>query len=189
MIALATVLSLLKIWEAPLGGSVTLFSMTPILVFGLRHGAKKSFFIAFVFSCLQLLLGIGTVSWVPGWRGILLCILFDYLLAFSSLGVSGFFRIDQNEPRGKKAMKVILATLAACLLRYGFHVLSGAVVWYEITKAGNWNDYVQTVGMWTYSVVYNLQFMLPESILTMVASPAMLTVLRLAPTEKEKTKK
>ncbi|MBP3369029.1 MAG: energy-coupled thiamine transporter ThiT [Clostridia bacterium] len=38
MIALATVLSLVKIYEAPFGGSVTLLSMAPIIVLSMRHG-------------------------------------------------------------------------------------------------------------------------------------------------------
>ena len=59
------------------------------------------------------------------------------------------------------------------------------MVWYEITKEGDWNEYVHQVGMWLYSLVYNLQYMVPETILLLVAVPAMVTVLDLVPKKKQ----
>ena len=40
MIALGTVLSLIKVYEAPYGGSVTLLSMAPMILLSLRRGVK-----------------------------------------------------------------------------------------------------------------------------------------------------
>ena len=70
-----------------------------------------------------------------------------------------------------------MASLAACALRFLSHLLSGAVVWYEITKAGEWNDLVMRTGMWTYSTIYNATYMVPEAVITVVASPAIAFVL------------
>ena len=175
MVAMAAVLSMLKIYEAPLGGSVTLFSMVPIIIIALRHGTLCGLAAGFVYSVTQLLLGIGNVAYVPSVSGIILCILFDYIVAFTLLGLAGIF----NRFKLKPIVSVICGILFVCILRYISHVLSGAVVWYEITKLGGWNDYVQTVGMWTYSLVYNIQFMLPETIITLVAAPVCLRVLKL----------
>ena len=137
------------------------------LLFGLAAG--------FVYSVTQLLLGIGNVAYVPSVSGIILCILFDYIVAFTLLGLAGIF----NRFKLKPIVSVICGILFVCILRYISHILSGAVVWYEITKLGGWNDYVQTVGMWTYSLVYNIKFMLPETIITLVAAPVCLRVLKL----------
>ena len=178
MAALGTVLSLFKIWEAPLGGSVTLFSMVPILLIGHRHGLKWGFGTAFIYSALQLLLGIGTVSYVPDIGGILMCILLDYILAFTVLGITGVFKVSPDMTLKRIVLYVILGTLVACVLRFVFHLLSGAVVWYAITKEQQWNDYVSTVGMWTYSTVYNLQYMVPETIIALIAAPAEVAVLK-----------
>ena len=52
------------------------------------------------------------------------------------------------------------------------------MVWYAITKEQQWNDYVSTVGMWTYSTVYNLQYMVPETIIALIAAPAEVAVLK-----------
>ena len=40
MIAMATVLGFLKLWEAPYGGSITVCSMLPILFYSYRCGLK-----------------------------------------------------------------------------------------------------------------------------------------------------
>jgi len=177
MVALSAVLSMIKVYEAPLGGSVTLFSMAPIIVVGLRHGPKWGIATAFVYSITQLLLGLGSLSYVPTPAGIVLCILLDYIIAFTVLGVASFFRPPADATYKKRLALIVMASLAACALRFLSHLLSGAVVWYEITKAGEWNDLVMRTGMWTYSTIYNASYMLPETVITIVAAPAMEFVL------------
>ena len=181
MVALATVLSMIKVWEAPLGGSVTLFSMVPILICGIVHGVRMGLFSAFAYSLIQLLLGIGTVAYVPDPLGIVLCIFLDYILAFSVLGLAGIWG-KKRFFKSKKAnlyAGVALGSLLAVVLRFVFHVLSGAVVWYSITKAGAWNDAVFRYGKWTYSLVYNATFMVPEMVLTMIAVPVIVLLIRM----------
>lgn len=175
MIAAATVLSLVKIYEAPLGGSVTLFSMVPILILSFRHGVKWGCASAFVYSVLQLLLGLSSVAWVPTAQGVVLCVLFDYIIAFTVLGLAGIY----NSIKANEYVKIILGIITACVLRYAAHVISGAVVWYQITKEGQWNDLVNKFGMWTYSAIYNIQYMGPETIITLIAAPAILAVVAL----------
>lgn len=180
LVALATVLSMIKVWEAPLGGSVTLFSMVPIIICSIVHGVKMGLFSAFAYSLVQLLLGIGTVAYVPDPVGIVLCILLDYILAFTVLGLAGVFgkkRFFKNE-KASLYTNVALGSLVVVTLRFVFHVLSGAVVWYSITKAGEWNEAVFRYGKWTYSLVYNATFMVPEIILTMVAVPVTVLLIR-----------
>lgn len=177
MVALATVLSMIKVYQAPLGGSVTLFSMAPLIVAAFRHGPKWGFASAFVYSVVQLLLDLGALSWVPTARGVVLCILLDYIVAFTVLGAASFFRTKPDATYKKRLVMITLAALTVCALRFLAHLLSGAVVWYEITKAGGWNDLVMTTGMWTYSALYNAAYMVPETIITVVAAPAMALVL------------
>ena len=138
-------------------------------------------FSAFAYSLIQLLLGIGTVAYVPDPLGIVLCILLDYIFAFTALGVAGIFtkkRFFQND-KVNLYTGVTLGSFLAMLLRFVFHVLSGAVVWYSITKAGAWNDAVFRYGKWAYSLVYNATFMVPEMILTMIAVPLIVLLVRM----------
>jgi len=67
--------------------------------------------------------------------------------------------------------------LLACVVRFISHFVNGAVVWYEITKNGDWNEYVHTVGMWIYSFVYNITYIGPETVMTLVAVPAIVMLL------------
>ena len=166
-IALGTVLSIVIIYEAPLGGSVTLFSMVPVIMLSFRHGAKWGIASAFCYSVLQLLLGMKNVMYVPGAFGIVLCVLLDYIIAFTVLGLAGIF-MNIKDAKMNHYVKIICGTLAVCILRYASHVVSGAIVWYEITKEGAWNDLVLRTGMWTYSLIYNAQYMLPETIITLI---------------------
>lgn len=171
--ALAVVLSMIKIYEAPLGGSVTLFSMVPILLAACRHGAAWGFGTAFIYSITQLLLGISNVAWVPTPTGILLCCLFDYIVAFSILGLPGLPIFRKNGLPG-----LMIGGAAACVLRFASHFFCGAVVWYSITKEGGWNDLVMQLGMWSYSFVYNITFMGPEIVITLIALPILYRVLK-----------
>lgn len=176
--ALATVLSLIKI-EMPLGGSITIFSMVPIILFSFRHGVLWGTGAALVYSVINMLLGLGVMAYIPSPGGIALCILFDYIIAFTLLGIAGAAKMIPAKP----VIQLEIGTFAVCLLRFACHVFVGAVVWYSITKAGQWNDYVNNFGMWTYSIIYNLQYMLPETVMAMAIAPAL---TRLAFPEKKR---
>ena len=54
-LALAFVLSQLKLFEMPMGGTVTPASTLPIIVYGVAFGPVWGFVLAFIFSLLQLI--------------------------------------------------------------------------------------------------------------------------------------
>ena len=155
MVGLATALSLVKLWEMPLGGSITLLSMLPIVLIALRHGTAVGLSTAFVYSVGQLFLGLSSLmSWgmnVTMWIGSLL---FDYLIAFTLLGFAGVFR--------KKGVKGALAgVVLAMTLRFVSHFISGAIffaVWCP------WDNPV------IYSVCYNGAYMGVELVLTLLGA-------------------
>lgn len=68
MVALATVLSFIRVYKLPWGGSITLLSMLPIAVFSIKHGVAKGLGAAFVFSLIQFIQGItdGLFGWIAG---------------------------------------------------------------------------------------------------------------------------
>ena len=66
MVALASALSLIKIYELPLGGAVTLLSMLPIVVISISLGLKWGVGSSFVYSLIQLFFGI-TLDGLLGW--------------------------------------------------------------------------------------------------------------------------
>ena len=84
MVALAQVLSYIKLMELPNGGSLTP-AMFPIILFAVRWGLTPGLMAGFTFGLLQLIFD-GAYAW--GWQSMLL----DYLVAFTPLGLAGLFK-------------------------------------------------------------------------------------------------
>ena len=166
MIALATVLSFIRVVKLPWGGSITLLSMLPIVLFSIRRGAKAGLGVSFLFALVQFVQGImdGLFGWglTPG--SLIACILLDYLLAFTVLGLAGLFR--------KKGVTGWICGIAlAVLLRFVMHFLSGVVIWKSFGQL--WGDFF-TENTVLYSLLYNGAYMLPEMIFTIIGAVALL---------------
>jgi len=146
MIALAQGLSYVKLFEAPYGGSVTAGSMIPIIVFSLRWGLKSGLLAGLVYGILQFILGGAIYTYHP------LSILFDYLVAFSVLGLAGMFK------DGVKG--VFTGTFLGILGRFICHVISGVAVWASYAPEG--------MNPLVYSVLYNGSYLLPELVITLI---------------------
>ena len=155
MIALGTVLANIKIFELHNGGAVTLFSMVPFILVSFRHGAKWGLFTGFVNSLLQMLLGFYAPP-APGLLPLVGMILLDYVLAFTLLGLACVFA----KPFKNRLLGVAVGTAIVCLIRFLCSFLSGVLIW------GNLNEGLPE---WVYSLTYNGSYMLPETILTVVA--------------------
>lgn len=168
MIALATVLCYIRIIKLPWGGSVTLLSMLPIVIFSIKHGVKHGMFGSFVFSLIQF--GQGMLDGLFGWgltpAMLIACILLDYIGAYSVIGVAGVFR-------NKGFAGWISGTVLAVFLRYIVHFLSGVVIWHSIGTI--WEGF-STDNEVLYSLVYNGAYMLPEMIFTVIGAAALLKI-------------
>ncbi len=154
MLALATVLSLIKVYTLPLGGSITLLSMVPIVFLSVSYGVGWGFFSAFVYSLIQLFLDLAAIaSWGLTPAIFVGCILFDYIFAFTALGIAGIFR-----KRG--SLGVLSGVSLALFLRFASHFLSGIIFFRSFEKFNS---------PFLWSLFYNGSFMLPELIFTAVA--------------------
>ena len=151
MVALAFVMSFIKLYELPNGGSLTP-AMFPILLYALRWGLPQGLTAGFVFGLLQLLFD-GAYAW--GWQSMLL----DYLLAFTPLGLAGLFK--------GKAWGIFPGTFIGCLGRFIVHHISGITIYRIIEPTA-----VPGLGIYDnahlYSLVYNGSYMLPNMVLAML---------------------
>jgi len=157
MIALATVLSLFKLIEMPYGGSVTVASALPMIIFAYRHGTVYGLFAGTVYAVIQQLLGLNMLSYVTGWQSVVAVIMLDYILAFVVVGLGGLFskmKVQKNA--------LLFAALTVTLLRYVCHVVSGFTVWRDIS--------IPAEAAFVYSLGYNLTYMLPEGIILSAAA-------------------
>ena len=174
MVALGTVLSFIKPFDLPYGGSITLCSMLPIMFYGYRCGPKWGLAAGFVFSVLQLLFGLDDLKGISALM-VVGSILLDYLLAFTVLGLAGMFRgkIRNN------AAAFTLGCLVTGLLRYVCSFLSGWLLWAQFMTVTDMQDFIANfvpglagasgTGLAIfYSLVYNGSYMIPESVLTCV---------------------
>ena len=166
MIALATVLSFIRVVKLPWGGSITLLSMLPIVLFSIRRGIKAGLTVSFLFSLVQFIQGImdGLFGWglTPG--SLIACIFLDYLLAFTVLRLAGILR--------QKGVPGWIAGIAfAILLRFTMHFLSGVIIWQSFGQL--WGEFF-TENTVLYSLLYNGAYMLPEMIFTIIGAVALL---------------
>ena len=163
MVALATVLSFLKIVQFPWGGAITVLSMLPIVVFALRYGVVKGLAVSFVYSLIQLGQGIlmdGLLGWGLTPIALVSCIFLDYIGAFSVLCLAGLFG-------NKKFGGIIGGTILAMVLRFALHYLSGVLIFHSFGEL--WNGF-STDSTWLYSLLYNGAYMLPETIFSTVGA-------------------
>ena len=164
MIALSVVLSFIKIWKMPLGGSVTLLSMLPVCVVSVRHGLKWGLASSFIYSLFQLVFGI-TMDGLLGWgltpMMLVGCIMFDYIIAFTVLGIAGLFR--KNSSGG-----IYAGMTLAFLGRFISHFISGYVIFKNLDQ---WELFGKAFSERPvlYSVCYNGMYMLPELVFSLAA--------------------
>ena len=137
MVALAAVLAMVKVWEMPLGGSVTAACMAPIIFIALRYGAKWGLLTGLVFAVIQMIEGF----WAPPVRTLLwffLVVMLDYVLPFGLLGlaplvVQGIFDIIRTI--NKEGVTVLLieqnANMALKVADFAYVLETGT-----ITKSG-----------------------------------------------------
>ena len=147
-IALATVVSVaIKLPSLPNGGSITLFSMLLVCLVGYWYGPTTGLIASFAYGILQFITGPYIVHPAQ--------ILLDYPLAFGALGLSGFFYQKKNG--------LLLGFLVGTTGRFIFHQISGFIFYttYVDSLEGN------IAALWA-STVYNLSYILPEVILTVV---------------------
>ncbi|MBO4355686.1 MAG: energy-coupled thiamine transporter ThiT, partial [Clostridia bacterium] len=85
-------------------------------------------------------------------------IFLDYIFAFTVLGLAGMFRNSIK----KQNMSLVIGAFFASILRYLFHVIAGATVWAGLS--------IPTSAALIYSLAYNATYMIPETIVLLIAS-------------------
>jgi thiamine transporter len=147
MIALAFALSWVTVWKMLMGGSVTLASMLPIMFIGIKYGPKIGVGTAFLYSLTQLAQAIiqGDV-FIYCQSGVMVavCVLFDYLLPFTVLGLAGIFT-------SKSKLGAYVGMAAVTAARFICHFVSGVAIW------GQWAP--EGMNKFVYSILYNGSFL------------------------------
>ncbi len=156
-IASSFALSYIKLWSMPQGGSLTLASLLPLMLYSYMYGVRKGVMAGAVYGILQAVQN----PWLIHPAQFLL----DYPAAFSAIGLAGLFaKIKKLEklPQIQFAMGAVLASV----LRFAAHVLSGVFAFSEYSTLDN---------VWAYSLGYNV-FVFPDIAITVAVGVIMLSV-------------
>lgn len=143
-IALGTVLSNIKLFSFPTGGSITLLSMLVICLPGYWFGLGAGIMTGVAYGVLQML--IDPYILYPAQM------IVDYLLAFGALGLSGLFT---NAKHG-----LVKGYIAGILGRFVFAVISGWIFFGAYAWEG-WNPL-------PYSLAYNAIYIFAEAAVTII---------------------
>lgn len=136
-IATSFALSYIRFLELPRGGSVTLASLVPLMIFSCLFGIRKGLLAGMLYGFLQFIQSPWFLHPVQ--------FLLDYPIAFGAIGLAGIF-YERKIFEGKRVLRFVSGALLAAILRYFSHVVSGIFVF----GSGN-PDY----GVIAWSFIYN----------------------------------
>ena len=139
-IALSFVLSCIRLFRMPNGGSVTPASMLPIMLFSAAFGVGPGFLAGMVYGFLQALQG-GLVMMSFGQA------LLDYILAFTLLGLAGLAK------KLPESWGLYCAIIIAALARILCHTLAGILFW----ETAPWASFV-----------YNIAYLGPDTAICII---------------------
>lgn len=139
-IALAFVLSYIRLFHMPQGGSITPGSMLPIMLFAYICGPVPGVLAGMAYGILQYIQDAYLVHWAQ--------LLLDYPIAFGMLGLAGLVRKN-----------FIAGSFIAVSGRFLMHFLTGILFFAEF--AGDQNPVI-------YSLVYNGTYLVVEYIICSV---------------------
>lgn len=129
-VAMSVILSFIKLFQLPFGGSANLAAMLPIILISLIYGPIIGIFTGFVYSVLNFVIG-------PAYILHPIQVLFDYTLPFMAIGLSGFFKKNK-----------FLAIGAGFLVMFIFNYIAGVIFWGSYAADYNMTPLI-------YSLVYN----------------------------------
>lgn len=149
-VALGLLMKALPLPRMPYGGSITLESL-PLFFLAIARGPRPAVAAGLLCGVLQLMMGAHIYHPIQ--------IVLDYPLAFALLGTAGWVS-------GPVAWGCAVGGAA----RFCAHFLSGIVFFGEYAPEGT--------PVWAYSALYNLSYLIPETVLCAAVLPILLRRLR-----------
>lgn len=198
-IALSFVLSYIRLFRMPQGGSITPGSMLPLMLFAAAFGVGPGVVAGLAYGLLQYLQG---GDFLNVWQFLL-----DYPIAFAALGLAGVYKYMNKKWVTYASLAVCAGALVFLCVSYpgmwGLYaamlaVVAGIGVWFAFQR-GQEKSLLPAMGvavlgraasavfaglMWAlaypvegqlpllYSVTYNLAYLLPELVICMALGSA-----------------
>ncbi len=148
-VAMSFILSYIKLFSMPQGGTITPASLLPMMMFIVAFGPARGLVVGCAYGLLQLFQGAYVIHPMQ--------LLVDYPMAFGALALGGVVRKLPLPKYASLPVAVLLGYIGRCLMA----VLSGVIFFAEY--AGEQNAFV-------YSVVYNISYLAPDCIVCMAVA-------------------
>ena len=145
-IALSFVLSYIRLYKLPQGGSITLASMLPLFLFAYAYGVGPGMLVGAAYGILQFIQDAYFVHPIE--------LLLDYPLAFAMLGLAGL--ASRFSDKWGLIPGIVLGTFG----RFVCAFLSGVIFFGMYAPEGQ--------NVLVYSAVYNGFYLIPEAIICIV---------------------
>lgn len=153
-LALSFALSFIKVSPVQYGGSITLASFVPLLIYAYKFGPVKGTLAGIMLGLFNFISGPYILT--P------LTFVLDYVLAFASIGLMGFAPKFGKLPL---AAKVSIGTVLVYVARFISHLLSGFIYFAENSI---WVD-LPTPNMFVYSFIYQCVYLPADCVICVIA--------------------
>ena len=171
-VALAVVLDLisknLPIPRMPHGGSISLH-MLPIFIVAFRQGWKGGCMAGGMYGAINFMMNPHIIHPIQ--------VPLDYPIAFGLVGLAGLGPLQMSAERRGGVLGTRIRLLAGVIVGNGFrflaHFSSGVIFWGQNAPAGQ--------PVWLYSLIYNLSYMVPETIISILLLQLVLSRLFFRP--------
>lgn len=171
-VAMSFVLAMIKFKPVQYGGSVTLASFVPILIYAYVYGAADGFLVGLIHGLLNFVESPYILT--PA------TFILDYLLAFVGVGLMGFF--GKMQKKEKAALPLTLGCICVFSWRFIAHLFSGMIfflqdaVWVSLPNWAMSNAFVYS---FVYQCVYiPLDGLIATSVLIVLAKTGVLDKLK-----------
>ena len=139
-IAMSFALSYLAPIHLPYGGSVTIASLLPLMIYSYMFGVRKGVFAGLIYGLLQIIQDPMILHPAQ--------MFLDYPIAFAGIGLAGMFRGVHALDKAPQ-VKFLLGALVGSAIRYLSHLFSGVFAFGQLAS------YYGFDSDWLYSLTYN----------------------------------
>ena len=147
-VSISFVLSFIKVTPVQYGGSITLASFAPLLIYAYYFGFAKALVCGLIYGLLQFIQDPYILT--PA------TFTLDYLLAFASISVMGLFsKLSLN------AKTVTLGTTLSILCRFIMHFISGILYF---NHGSIWVNLPANSAV-SYSLLYQTVYLIPDLVI------------------------
>ena len=161
-VAASFTLALLKIPTIESGGSITIASFVPIMLYAYVFGPTNGFMVGLIHGLLNFIEDPYILT--PA------TFVFDYLLAFMSVGIMGFFgKLPRKEG---EILPIVLGALCVFSVRFLSHLLSGMIffsldsVWVSFPEWATANAFI-------YSFIYQCIYVPADALIAIAVLTAL----------------